>query len=243
MFGSGELWASDVLRMNDPNEITYAFNKVLGPIAQTRENGYPKYRIKSVKEEIVKDVWGRWCTHVTCFSSSSEISSQWERYAKNSGFAVGFDRVRLGEWCKQKGISLLPIIYNRAHQEEMIRRLLQAEVDILTSRQPSDPVRSVLRDKTDLFLASIMMTLKEPSWSEEEEWRILVVDAEGRFERFTRNDGVCYFKLSAVKPELITELVLGPECPENCSDIKRRLDEFGFDSVRIRQTSATAQKG
>ncbi len=79
---SGALWESDVLSMNDPEEITYPVCDVIAPLVSVTQNGERKYFISRVKEEIVKETWGSFCTHIACFSANSELRSQWEMYAK-----------------------------------------------------------------------------------------------------------------------------------------------------------------
>jgi hypothetical protein len=239
ILNSGKLWASDVLCMNDKTEITYAFNEIISPLAALREEGNPKYFIRSVKEDLVKQVWGTWCTHVACFSSTPELPSQWQRYAQCAGYAVGFDRSRLDEWCIQQSISLFPMSYDRLRHEQMIRRFLDEEADLEFQRNisHSSPARDALREKAVVYLSSLAMSLKEHSWSDEHEWRILVIQLHGesRFERLTRNGGVCYFELPIVTPQLVTELVFGPRCPAVTAELKQQLDQAGLGSVSIRR--------
>jgi hypothetical protein len=90
--------------MNDETEISYAFNNVIGSVVAEKDHlGQCRYYIAAVKSaQDVKDVWGGWCTHIACFSSTAELPSQWVNYAKCTGFAIGFDRTALQKWCINK---------------------------------------------------------------------------------------------------------------------------------------------
>jgi hypothetical protein len=240
---AGKLWASDVLCMNDPKEITYAFTDIISPLVDIREDGSPRYFIKSIKNDLVKEVWGKWCTHIACLSSTAELPSQWARYAECTGYAIGFDRSRLEQWCHEQQISLFPMSYDRPRHKEMIRRFLDREVTIEVQRNLSTPsaAREALRGKAVTYLSSLAMTIKENVWRGEREWRILVIQPEGenRFKPLTRrnerNDVVSYFELSICTPQLVTEVVLGPRCCADLGELRRELNNAGFDSVRLRR--------
>jgi hypothetical protein len=226
--------------MNDETEIVYAYNEIIGPIARTRVNGEPKYFIKNIKSDLVRHVWGRFCTHIACFSRSSELRSQWERYAKWTGFAIGFNRSQLTQWCLERGIPIFPVSYNRTLHEHMIRRFFEREAVIESQRNcgTDGPVRETLRGKAIDYLSSLASTLKEAGWKDEQEWRILVIQTEGntRFECLTRGDNICYFELPICTPDFVTEVIFRPGSTADDNGLRRLLDTTGFSGTAIRGT-------
>src|SRR5258708_5264402 len=165
---SGKRWASDALRMNDATEITYAHD-VIDTVVGERENGIPKYLIKSVKPaQTVRDIWSTWCTHISCLSSEGDLPSQWEKYAaKGEGVAIGFDRQELTKVCNQQGISLFPISYDRRCHERTIRALLERATAIEIERGLQPPDRDEFRKDVNVYLASLAMTMKNSDWRHE----------------------------------------------------------------------------
>ena len=84
------------------------------------------------------------------------------------------------------------------------------------------------------------MALKAECWRQEQEWRILVIEADRKAPRFpllTRPDGVHYFELPVCIPDLFVELVLGPLCNKSESEVRLLLDGAGFSSIRVRRSS------
>lgn len=238
------LWASDVLQMNDKREIVYPLTDVLAPIvSEAGADGNPKYFLKAVKaDEIIREVWRQFHTHIACLSADSGIPSQWAAYAKDTGFAVGLNLEALDRWCVDKGISLFAMTYERSVHAAIIRTFLEKEAQIETNRNllTHTSARAELRSKAEVYLVSLAMALKADCWRQEQEWRILVVEADrmkSRFPLLTRPDGVHYFELPVCTPDLFTELVLGPLCSINEGEARRLLDGAGFPSVRVRRSS------
>jgi Protein of unknown function (DUF2971) len=233
---SGNLWASDVLCMNDPKEIAYAFD-VLGPLVAERENGSPKYFLKSIASpERAREIWGAVSNHIACFSSNPDLPSQWKHYAKCTGYALGFNRSALQSWCLARNISLFPVLYDSTLQTAMIKEFLEKEKQLEIVR---DAAALAIRDAAVGYMHCLTLTLKDPAWLPEHEWRMLVIQPKDstRFTRFTRDRDVGYFKLPIVVPELVAEIVLGPECVTDADQLKLHLVDVGLGRVGVRRAS------
>jgi len=215
---SRSLWASDIFRMKDTEEMIYAFSQIL-----------------RLNPQRVKEDFGKVCVHIASLSSDSEVPSQWECYAsKGAGCAIGFDQAALDQWCQQHGLSLFPVSYSR--HEEMFGRFKERVDHLLSNRGVMRwPQRAII----DQF--SLAMTLKKEAYRAEREWRILVIQSrdEGRKQKhhlnsFTRPDGACCFALPICTPDLVTNVVMGPECSASPDELKRQLSDSGLSSVSIR---------
>jgi hypothetical protein len=235
---SGNLWASDVLFMNDEKEVGYSYDLINRIVAAAgEEEGVPKYPFKSRN---AREIWSRFWTHITCFSSTSELPSQWYGYASaGTGCAIGIDQKSLRTWCNERGVSLVPMIYNRSRQEEMLTDFFEAERSIRISRKPTaeSGAREVFRWTAIKYLASLALTLKDEGWQSERETRILIIRPTNStdFVRKVRKDGVGYFELPIV--DLATEIVLGPQCDLDSEELAAILDRAGLNSVNVRRSS------
>jgi hypothetical protein len=245
ILSSGNLRASDVLCMNDRREVAYAFNDVIAPIVSQRELGDPKYFIDSLASpDLVRGIWGRFCTYIACFSSTAELPSQWRNYAKSAGYAIGFDYNLLQTWCTSRGVVLFPVIYEGSRQSSMITRFFDREKEVERSRHCPRSTIMKLRDQGRIYLASLAMTLKEPSWRSECEWRVQIIEPDrgNRFVRLRRDDGVHFVELPICAGGVMSEIVLGPQCGTGAAELRRQLDDAGFGSVSVRRCTCGCEK-
>jgi hypothetical protein len=248
---SRTLWASDILRMNDLREIEYAFADILSPLVSERENGHSKYFLRSLApSDQIRNIWGTGnCTHIACLSSTSELPSQWKTYAKCAGYAIGFNRAALQTWCNAcgvagSGVTLFPVIYDASLQTKLIREFLDREKQLEMRRCADLSATMPVRDEARVYLAILAMALKDPQHSAEKEWRILIIQRNDRdrFNRLTREDGVCYFELPLIAPELVTHIVCGPQCTTGTAELRSQLTDVGLGAVEIRRAECECEE-
>jgi hypothetical protein len=236
---SGKLRATDVLQMDDPKEITYAHDVIQTVVSERGEDDLPVFQIKGVKDaETVRDIWSRWCTHIACLSSESDSPSQWKKYAnEGSGMAIGFAGHPLAKELFKLGtplIPLLPISYDRQQHEETIRDFLSKTRTIEIKRGKRPEMAKIYR-----YLESLAMTMKHLDWSEEHEWRILIIQiGESRFEKFLDKKERCFFALPIVSSLTVREIVIGPCCRCDENELRHFLSESKMPAVGIRRSSA-----
>ena len=125
---SKELWATNVLYLNDASEIRYAhdlareFVATLAPDsviyrALRKGLGY----LSSLMEEGNVDIF------ISCFCGKPDLLSQWRAYGRNgTGFALGFSRQELMDLASSgapghnQSLSLLPMVYSKDKQLELM---------------------------------------------------------------------------------------------------------------------------
>jgi hypothetical protein len=205
--------------------------------AGEEEAGFLKYPFRL---QNLRDLFGRFWTHIACFSSTSELPSQWHNYANaGTGCAIGIEYSALRTWCDEKHLSLVPMIYELDTQERMITGFLAAERSIRIDRKPK--VRSGEKDSfrwTGLkFVISLALALKDESWRSEQETRILIIRRTNSpdFLRKVRTDGVAYFELPICI--FVTEIVLGPQCNLASEELAGILSDTGLSAAKVRRTS------
>jgi hypothetical protein len=240
--------------MKDRREVTYAFADVIRPLVAERENGQSRYFLEDIApSDQIQNIWGRGkCTHIACLSSTAELPSQWRSYAKCAGYAIGFKRAELQGWCTAcgvagSGVSLVPMIYDADLQTKLIREFLEKEKQAEKRRCTSPSATTPIREEAMGRLAILAMPLKSPQHRNEEEWRVLIIQRnDGRFTRLTREKlgeaDVCYFELPLIVPELVREIVLGPQCTTDPAELRSQLTDAGLGAVQVRPAKCECEE-
>ena len=239
---SGNLWASDVLNMNDPEEVTYAFQCVVAPvIAQMNQGGTEGcYLDGTATAEVIRSVCSTWCTHIACFSATDALPAQWRNYAGGTGCAIGFDRRGLTKWCLDRNVALFPVNYALSLQRTLVREYLSRErmieLDRLSGKAANIATVHEVRKHANKYLHSLTMSMKSEEWRDEQEWRLLIIQSEGheRFQAFERPEGICCFELPILVASLVREIVLSPRYCADPNELRSLLDSSEMSSVVIR---------
>jgi hypothetical protein len=181
--------------------------------------------------------------YCACFSEDGDVLSQWRAYAdQGAGFAIGFDPFRFPE---DEATTLKPVCYDPSEHARIVRALIEKYQERATTgaRDGFDLMQLASRFHDELLGPS--MTYKNPSFSEEKEWRVVHESrkADPPYQDGFRTRGselLHYFKLPFVELPL-REVVLGPRNPArtNQDALKTFLDRFGPPDVEIRESNAT----
>ena len=165
-----ELWLTSTVDMNDYLELEWAAG-VLRQILKERQRQYP---------EVVSSFLGCFIpdSFLCCFSAGRDALSQWRAYADDGkGFAIGFDtsefktlaRSRID--CLDEGlIEFVPVIYDQKLQWEAIENVF-ASVCAYGKKFGPNSIAGI-RDQISLILRCLYISLKNPAFSEEQEWRL-----------------------------------------------------------------------
>jgi hypothetical protein len=197
---SKEIWATHTQYLNDSREFSYAVRMVRDELALlNREDGSrvfeepPEMRSKDLREpgvyqnekraalkamrELVADP-ARIAMINVCVASFSEVRdslSQWRAYAPRGGFCMAVSGDRLADMAAAEGFWLAPCVYDRGHQLALVHKLSEAVIGeyILLQVRP-DAAQLPSRDNILLeYLNRYAPLLKDPSFAEEREWRII----------------------------------------------------------------------
>jgi hypothetical protein len=242
---SRNLWASDILRMNDCREVEYAVTDIIGPLAAECENGHSKYFVGAVAApDQIRNIWGtgKWCTHIACFSSTADLPSQWHCYAKGcTGVAIGFNFAALYECCRKFVATLFPVMYDANLQTKLSRKILENEKQLEQRRCATSlrktPLHDALRAEARGSLGLLLPAFKDPKRDTEREWRLLIIQRhdKSRFTRHTRGEGIGYFELPIIMPNVVKEIVCGPKCEIDITEIRSLLTDAGLNGAEIRR--------
>ncbi len=183
-----QMWATQVLFMNDKNEIFLTFqllrlhlDRQIGK-AQTPELRALLKRITSYLPLIDQ-------SHIciASFCEAGDLLSQWRGYgAHGKGYAIGFDRDKLTKIAKKENFVLWPCVYSTAVQSELVEYLIDSWCQEFSDNSVED---KVLFEKVDLAVCQLAPVLKDASFSEEKEWRLVSSTISPKSDRFAFRPG------------------------------------------------------
>jgi len=180
---SGVLWATNILYLNDSSELSYA-TALLTRIFETEARKHTagaktllSILVPKLIEFMPMDFF------VACFCESEDLLSQWRAYASRGiGYSLGFETKHLTSAISRQDhtVGLCKIQYDSVRQELILKQCLEVvaqsaaslfsdvEMDVTTIPFLQIVARSVART-----LATLIASLKHPSFAEEKEWRIV----------------------------------------------------------------------
>lgn len=187
---SGEIWTTDTLFLNDSSEVTYAMSR----IERALESKVPKadaVALNMFLSSMDQPFGPR--TAVACFCEDGDLLSQWRGYGSPGGYALGFDpRPLLERWMTGQEGMLLPVKYESDSIDEAANRwadtvaeewstavggdlaTLLKGLDTVTDEAVEALAPAVWKfSKSIGHLYWVAAQYKDPSFSEEREWRLI----------------------------------------------------------------------
>jgi hypothetical protein len=112
-------------------------------------------------------------------SEADDLLSLWRAYGKTPGCcAVGFTSQQLEEIAARNGIQLVQCVYDTGTQRQLLSEFVArslAEVDAWASIPAYDMLCHNLMEQFWRNFAILAARIKDPSFSEEREWRLVAV--------------------------------------------------------------------
>jgi hypothetical protein len=215
-----EIWATHTQYLNDQREYRHATGLVTAELERRIEIGTDPER-----QEIIRKMIGALLgiesvnVCVCSFSEESDSLSQWRAYGgPTSGYAIGFNPDSLLEIVGRNDCFLAPCIYQTDKQHSVICDFVEEMIDQNLSRKhagkwPLVPSGGFLPALLHRFAA----ILKDNSYAEEREWRIISRPLMCMTERFSYRQGcsslIPYYRIpiaEAGHKMRIDEIVIGP---------------------------------
>jgi len=176
------LWATNIRFLNDSTEYQIALN-IARRVIQERISTSTIKREKAlfaVLEERLTDITGD--VYVSSFTENGDQLSQWRAYCPTAGgYAIGFDSDALFQQQEKDTQFLVRCIYEPAEHQKAVVHILEHLVGLAeTSRRDGTDQDRVLRETYKLLgrlLPPLAPMLKDPSFAEEREWRLVRLGA------------------------------------------------------------------
>lgn len=215
------IWASSINYLNDSKEIYYARDLVRNYVNANYDSEVNRLLIELAIGHIFPELGGDLFhaqIYVTSFSAKCDDLSQWRAYASKHGYCIGFAPSMLTEHAKQQGFSLEKVCYKKEDQEVLIKPIADSylsasrelslsagQLQSLTGRWPwkdHEQLMELANNFRDSLLP-VAPLLKDRSFSEEEEWRLVSQqNIKQEFEvRITDNGIVPYTVISLLNKD------------------------------------------
>ncbi|MFW5795103.1 MAG: DUF2971 domain-containing protein [Bacillota bacterium] len=261
---SKKLWLSNSNKMNDFRENTW-INQFIDEKINNIKSEYKNFKnnfIRSYKINIH-------IPYIACFSENGDLLSQWRAYASDGkGIAIGFDskKMKLEEKVPTVGdnTNINLGLYKTTYEKEKQRKIVNSMIDFFI-----DGVDNEVWDENGASslcaaqLKKYSCVLKNPAFSEEQEWRIIHTpfiaenpffewDEDSKVEslgqvsdihfRSRGSEIISYFKLSLddhFSNGLISKVILGPKCKLDKYDFGMYLKMNNLDNVDVITSNAS----
>lgn len=236
------LWLSDIRKSNDYLECVYCRDKINEKIRGFLEDDKEDLEAWNFGYNINSDLSMDMISYVACFSENKDQLSQWRGYADNgAGIAVGFSRESFADLkeAAPSHISFRKVIYDEKEQEKFIERIARESIKAMETK----PVAQVAAELNQNYRLQFPV-LKNASFEEEAEWRIIFNDSFSKRKRHVGKNilfsGIRYtvrekrlvsyieMDFSKLKHNAIKEIWIGPKAEVEIQDIMHLLDVYGY---------------
>lgn len=225
-----EMWATHNQYLNDGQEFLHAIDLVKAELHErldaSDEKSLPVYRDMAHSLDGIAGINVCVCS----FSENRDSLSQWRAYGGSSGFAIGFNPDYLAEIVSKKELLLVKCLYDGAEKSAFISRLVTRVFEENVGRLNDG---DQLCDSTDRdeetgkipvrggnlrpYLLQYALMLKDESFSEECEWRIISDVRSCTDEKYEFRTGastlVPYYRMplsDSDQPMTLDEVLIGP---------------------------------
>jgi hypothetical protein len=183
---NGTLWASLATSLNDATEVLYA-TKLAAEICAAGLPGVDRRYLHQIGHYLRTRQWiERFRLEiepfVVSFCARADLALQWLHYGRSGkGVALGFTGAEL----EQSPYDLIPVLYDRAEQENLLKSVISTAYETITSQfagVPSEihePMLVVASHIAAQYILAVAAQLKDPAFAGEEEWRLLTMDFTG----------------------------------------------------------------
>jgi hypothetical protein len=216
---SREMWLTHTQYLNDAREYRHALEimrlEVHARIAESADDP----EATGIFTSMLGDLDGHEHINV-CVASFSRVPdslSQWRAYGgPRSAFAIGFNGEYLASLLPKHNFLLVRCVYDLDQQQRIIAALVAEVYDQIVALRVTGDIHPRKSGNMSFFLHRFAPILKDPSFAQEEEWRIISCPLMNSFERFAFREGtsalVPYYRLALDDGERfqIAEVVVGP---------------------------------
>lgn len=176
------LWASAARYSNDLSEVLYARNLAL-PILENNKNlfnGKKRELYDLLKLSFANPDWPENEAFMISFCETDDLLSQWRGYGPGNGYAIGFNLIEetVVQMTTSQRLRLLlrPVDYDSGSQKDSLTEILKQSALLLSrmlSTHDVDSIIPMVRANVIFSLAEWMYTVKHPTFSQEQEWKLL----------------------------------------------------------------------
>ncbi|GAB4271663.1 MAG: DUF2971 domain-containing protein [Candidatus Rifleibacteriota bacterium] len=241
-----EMWATQVHFLNDKNEIFLTFHLLKEELeSQIQKSHTPihKRQLKEIREFL--DVMDQGHICIASFCEVGDLLSQWRGYGNlGKGYAIGFDLKELTRIAKKHDFVLWPCVYDRELQKELVRFLIEIWCHKFSGKKTA---KAQILKQIDADICHLAPIIKDESFSEEKEWRLVSSTISPLSPRFAFRVGqyslIPYYNFPIIdenNDNCIDSIVVGPSPHQElaCNSLltfleSQRLSEVVVETSKI----------
>jgi len=263
---SSTIYATQVASLNDRNETKYAtdlFKTEIEKLIEEKKDDETARNFFHKVLELVRDnpdtpTHGISKFFVTCFSAEEDDLTQWMRYGKNNGYAIGF--YARGFW-REPTSTIYKVIYDRARQEKVTKEIAEATLRFflegLHGERLQDPDKWAEEFFTawDEWIYKLAPLAKDATWKAENEFRLVHELKVSEFSqiRFQQKETMLARYLPLATPAWvkrrapllpIAKITIGPGNHPAFTRISvlLLLEQMGYQAVPVEVTKVSLQR-
>jgi hypothetical protein len=258
---SSQLHATQVASLNDANETKHATELFINAVKQVMAERASEQLVVTFLRKLLEFSKQNSGTinvskfFVTSFSGEGDDVTQWDRYGRPNGYAIGFQARGL---FRDQNSKLYRVVYDSEKQEKAAKKLAEATVKFYLEGLASDPARDAEAWAPE-FLAAwddwvyrLAPLAKASRWKAEDEYRIVhelkpaefpavrFVQKSTMLARYIPLDTTTWVKRrAALLP--IAKIIVGPGsnfAPTQVS-VRLLLDQMGYTNVAIEESTCS----
>lgn len=263
---SSSVHATQVSSLNDRNETKYAtdlFKAAMQQLVEEKKDDETArnflYKVMEfVKEDPATPTHGTSKFFVTCFSSEEDDLTQWDRYGKPNGYAIGF--YARGFW-REPTSTLYKVVYDRALQERISKEIADATLRFFLEGLHGERLQDAEKWAKEFFLAwdewvyKLAPIAKDAKWRAEKEFRLVHELKVQEFSQvqFKQKETMLARYLALTTPSWvkrrtpllpIAKIMIGPGNHVGFTrvSIMLLLEQMGYPAVPIEVTQVALQR-
>ena len=233
-----QLWATKICHLNDSAEYAHARGWLIKELK--RRDEFSLANVLNAPNALLTGIdLGRRVLHntetdaplyVLSFSSQRNLLSQWRGYCpKGDGFSLGFDASEFPS-NPLSGVQMVKCAYGALEREILCESLINSWHECDPKSQ--DAVTTLYNDSL-----TVMALLKERSFAEEDEWRMILISPAAVNFRTGRHGIVPYAAVDIATNgwPTLKEVWVGPNSDDEAasSAVRMLLDKNGFSDTQI----------
>ena len=250
-----EIFATSIRYVNDAAEIVHGLDLADDEIQDLQDTvrAGPRSEESKTRERRLESLWDllddmdEGQIFVCSFSEEGDLLSQWRAYSSNTGgISLGFNTTVLKRVALSQGFDLQKCIYDEGEQKRILRRLVRETI--------KTPSLNAASRRLARRLEEIVPVLKDPSFAEEREWRLIsslkAPLQDGRDYREGASTVVPHFRLPFLghESEMLSRVIVGPAADRQSARAARAaisslLADRGFSGCKVEVSTIPLRAG
>lgn len=249
-----EIWMTHTQYLNDTQEFHHAIELIQSEVILKLERPSDT-EVKAILEEMLTSLSSNLSTVnicVACFSEVGDSLSQWRAYGNQlSGYSIGFNGTFLGQIAQNNRFRLVKCIYETDSKRKAVSDFVSLALDkVLKYRRSAPNERESEVWSSGISIANSLFKfapiLKDSSFADEQEWRIISNPLSCQSASFDYRQGhsmiIPYYKLpitrdsSNSKQSRIHNICIGPtpNKEQSATSVRSLLVSKGMGTIGLR---------